>query len=253
MWRGARAMSSRRGTGEQGGGTGSGRGPGKPRARRRGGRSRRPMTIREILAWADEHRRLTGRWPRCDSEPKGLPLGETWGAIQSALNRGLRNLPSGSTLARLLAEHEEIEADEAAERYDRALDCSPAFERHRRYQCARHRELLRTLETLRKMRKEEFGTENGKGEMADGKWQMTEGKWQMADDRGQMADGKCRMADDRGQMADDRGWITDDGCEVRSGGCSDRESGEPPQAPSEDGVASGEWRVKSEWPVVSGQ
>ena len=34
-------------------------------------------------------------------------------------------------LEKLLAEHEEIEAAEAAERYDRAaLDCSPAFERH---------------------------------------------------------------------------------------------------------------------------
>jgi hypothetical protein len=34
-------------------------------------------------------------------------------------------------LEELLAEHEEIEADEADDRYDRAaLDCSPAFERH---------------------------------------------------------------------------------------------------------------------------
>jgi len=98
-------MSSRRGTGEQGGGTGSGRGPGKPKGRRRGGRARRLITIREILEWADEHRRLTGRWPRCTSKPKGLPLGEKWGAIHSALNRGLRGLPGGSTLAQLLAEH----------------------------------------------------------------------------------------------------------------------------------------------------
>src|SRR5208337_404335 len=58
-------------------------------------------------------------------------------------------------LEELLAEHKQIEAEEAAERYDRAaLDCSPEFERHRRYQSARHRELMRTLETLRKMRKE---------------------------------------------------------------------------------------------------
>src|SRR5271157_4826318 len=118
-------------------------------------------------------------------------------------------------LKELLAEHEEIEAEDAAERYDRAaLDCSPAFERHRRYQSARHRELLRTLETLRKMRNAEFGTGNGEGEKADGKWQMADGKWQMADDG-------CPTADD--------------GCEVRSGGCGDGESGETtPQAPSED-------------------
>jgi hypothetical protein len=64
-----------------------------------------PITIREILAWVDEHRRLTGRWPRCDSEPRGLPIGETWVAIQSALHKGLRGLEGGSSLAQLLAEH----------------------------------------------------------------------------------------------------------------------------------------------------
>src|SRR5208337_3607202 len=93
-------------------------------------------------------------------------------------------------LEELLAEHEQIEAAEAAERYDRAaLDCSPAFERHRRYQSAQHRELMRTLEEFRKMRKEEFGTGNGEAEKADGKCQMADGKRQMAD-------GKCQMADD---------------------------------------------------------
>ena len=94
-------------------------------------------------------------------------------------------------LEELLAEHEQIEAAEAAERYDRAaLDCSPAFERHRRYQSARHRELIRTLETLRRMRNSECGTGNGEAEKADGKcqvaddrWRMTEGRWRMTDAR----------------------------------------------------------------------
>ena len=77
-------------------------------------------------------------------------------------------------LEELLAEHEQIEAAEAAERYDRAaLDCSPAFERHRRYQSARHRELMRTLETLRKLRNSECGTGNGEGRK--GGWQMSGG------------------------------------------------------------------------------
>ena len=103
-------------------------------------------------------------------------------------------------LEELLAEHEEIEAAEAAERYDRAaLDCSPAFERHRRYQSARHRELMRTLEEFRKLRIADFGMENGEGEKADGK--------------SQMADDGCRTGDD--------------GCEVRSGGCGDGESHTP--------------------------
>ena len=105
-------------------------------------------------------------------------------------------------LEELLAEHEQIEAAEAAERYDRAaLDCSPAFERHRRYQSARHRELLQTLETLRKMRKEDSergmgkqkreaggGVADDRGRMADDggggwqcRWRMTEGGWRMTD------------------------------------------------------------------------
>ncbi len=98
-------MSSTLGTGEQGVGTGSGRVLVLARGRRRGGRSRRPITIPEIVGWADEHRRLTGRWPMSTSEPKGLPIGETWCAVQSALDKGLRGLEGGSSLAKLLAEH----------------------------------------------------------------------------------------------------------------------------------------------------
>ena len=158
------------------------------------------------------HRRGHKFWK---DERDGMPLGY-YGGFQFVPYREIAPPPSDETAAltlirsvieqhvgrleELLAEHEEIEADEAAERYDRAaLDCSPAFERHRRYQSARHRELLRTLETLRRMRKEEFGTGNGEGEKADG---------------------KCQVADDRGQMADD-------GCVVRSGGCGDGQSGQP--------------------------
>ena len=103
-------------------------------------------------------------------------------------------------LQELLAAHEAIATAEAAERHDRAaLDCSREFERHRRYQSARTRELLRTLETLRKMRKEEFRTENGEEVTA--------------------ADG-YRTAEDREQIAAD-------GCEVRAGWCGDGQSGEP--------------------------
>src|SRR5215470_18089384 len=101
-------MPSRRDTGEQGGRTDLDREPARPRARPRRGKPRRPMTIRQILAWADEHRRLTGRWPRIDSEPKGLPIGETWCAVNSALSKGERGLPGGSSLARLLAEHRDL-------------------------------------------------------------------------------------------------------------------------------------------------
>jgi hypothetical protein len=143
-------------------------------------------------------------------ERDGMPLGYK-GGFQFVPYREIAPPPSDETAALtlirsvierhvgrlndLLAEHEEIEADEADERYDRAaLDCSTEFERHRRYQSARHRELLRTLETLRKMRKEEFGTGNGEGEKADGMCQM-------ADDRGQMADDGCQVAEGDLQVA----------------------------------------------------
>ena len=58
-------------------------------------------------------------------------------------------------LTRLLAEHEQLAAEEAVELPDRAaFDPSPGFERHRRYRTALGRELLRTLDTLRKLRKD---------------------------------------------------------------------------------------------------
>ena len=123
-------------------------------------------------------------------------------------------------LEELLAEHEEIETDEAAERYDRAaLDCSRAFERHRRSQSAKTRELLSTLEAFRKMRKEEFGAGNGGGSMADGKCQMTNGKCQMTDGKCQMTDGKCQMTNGKRQAADDRCPMADGKCQMTNGKC----------------------------------
>src|SRR5262249_20102451 len=56
-----------------------------------------------------EHHAATGCWPTVKS---GVVLGsahdETWNAIQSALNKGLRGLPGGSSLARLLAEYRDV-------------------------------------------------------------------------------------------------------------------------------------------------
>src|SRR5271165_3908310 len=114
-------------------------------------------------------------------------------------------------LKELLARNEAIEAVADPDWADRAaLDLSPGFERLRRYQSAKTRELQRTLETLRKMRKEEFGTGNGEAEKADGKCQV-------AEDRGQMADDGCRIADGRGRMANDECQVADDGCQVAEG------------------------------------
>jgi hypothetical protein len=65
---------------------------------------RPPLTVAQILAWADDHRVRTGRWPSAASGPvKGVP-GEKWHALDGALAKGLRGLPGGSSLSRLLAE-----------------------------------------------------------------------------------------------------------------------------------------------------
>ncbi len=64
-----------------------------------------PLTIEQILAWADAHHRRTGEWPTATSGPIPDTPRETWEAINNALGLGLRGLPGGSSLARLLAEH----------------------------------------------------------------------------------------------------------------------------------------------------
>jgi hypothetical protein len=77
-------------------------------ARRRQGRNLQDLpvfTIDKILAWADAYHTRHAAWPnRRAGLIDGTP-GETWTAVDIALSRGLRGLPSGSSLPRLLAEH----------------------------------------------------------------------------------------------------------------------------------------------------
>jgi hypothetical protein len=68
----------------------------------RSGRPRPPLTVPQILAWADAHRARTGAWPGAASGPVGGAPGETWAAVNVALRLGHRGLPGGDTLARLL-------------------------------------------------------------------------------------------------------------------------------------------------------
>jgi hypothetical protein len=120
-------------------------------------------------------------------------------------------------LKELLAQNQAIEAIEDPTWADRAaLDCSPAFERHRRYQSAKTRELLRTLETLRKMRNSECGMGDGEGEMADGKsqmadgkmpkgrWRRMEGRWRRTEGRWRRTEGRWRRANSRWRMSSAR-------------------------------------------------
>jgi hypothetical protein len=61
------------------------------------------LTIRQILAWADAFHRQTGRWPAKDSGPVAGAMGETWSAVDTALQQGHRGLPGGDTLRGMLA------------------------------------------------------------------------------------------------------------------------------------------------------
>ncbi len=61
------------------------------------------LTTREVLAWADAHFGRTGSWPTARSGAVAGVPGETWCAVDTALYAGLRGLPGGDSLARLLA------------------------------------------------------------------------------------------------------------------------------------------------------
>lgn len=61
-----------------------------------------PFTVEQILAWADTHHARTGAWPRRDAGPIPEAPGESWGAVDKALIRGLRGQPGGRSLAQLL-------------------------------------------------------------------------------------------------------------------------------------------------------
>src|SRR5436190_12200437 len=75
------------------------------RRRKRKTLPRPELSEDQILVWADAYHLLTGRWPSHDSRPnavQGAPA-ERWSAINSALRKGARGLPGGSSLPRLLA------------------------------------------------------------------------------------------------------------------------------------------------------
>ena len=138
---------------------------------------------------------------------------EAWEVLYTIIDSHVENLNE------LLAANEAREAvgDDGADRA--ALDLSPGFERLRRYQSAKTRELQRTLETLCKLRKAEFGRGNGGAEKADGQCPMTDGTGQMADGTGQMADEECQVAAGELPASGER-------CEVEVGGCDEGQSGE---------------------------
>jgi hypothetical protein len=64
-----------------------------------------PLTHEQILRWADAYRTRTGRWPTTNSGAVAGIAGEQWSAVDTALQTGIRGLPKGGSLAKLLAEH----------------------------------------------------------------------------------------------------------------------------------------------------
>lgn len=63
------------------------------------------LTLATVLAWADDHHRRTGHYPKHDDGAVLAAPGETWGAIESALIKGSRGLAGNDSLAKFLARH----------------------------------------------------------------------------------------------------------------------------------------------------
>ena len=118
--------------------------------------------------------------------PRPGDTAAAWAVFYAVVDRHVERLKE------LLAAIEASEAEEDPDWADRAaFDGSPAFERHRRYQSAKTRELHRTLDTLRKMRNSEFGTGNEEEELADGEGPMAIGEGPMADGECPVPEGGC--------------------------------------------------------------
>jgi hypothetical protein len=66
--------------------------------------SKPPLSVEQVLAWAKAHFERTGRWPNHQAGVVAEARSESWSAIDQALRRGLRGLPSGTSLSKLLYE-----------------------------------------------------------------------------------------------------------------------------------------------------
>jgi hypothetical protein len=61
------------------------------------------LTVAEIRTWAEAHKNRTGTWPRVKAGSIPEAPGETWSGVNAALMVGMRGLPGGDSLAKLLA------------------------------------------------------------------------------------------------------------------------------------------------------
>jgi hypothetical protein len=84
------------------------------------GRRAPDLEIGQILAWADAHHARTGEWPKKHSGFIPEAPRDTWHKVNAALVQGLRGLPAGSSLPRLLAEHRGVRNRKALPPYTEA-------------------------------------------------------------------------------------------------------------------------------------
>jgi hypothetical protein len=61
-----------------------------------------PLTVAQILVWADAHHARAGTWPAARSGPVERSPGESWRGLDRDLRHGFRGLPGGDSLHRLL-------------------------------------------------------------------------------------------------------------------------------------------------------
>jgi hypothetical protein len=67
-----------------------------------------PLSIPQVLSWADGYFQRAGNWPTRNSGPIADSAGETWMAVDMALHKGRRGLSGISSLALLLAQERSV-------------------------------------------------------------------------------------------------------------------------------------------------
>jgi hypothetical protein len=72
-----------------------------------------PLTVDQILTWADAHHTATGRWPTFTSGPVLGAEDETWARLDTLLRTGGRGLRPGLNLLLLLEKHRRVRAERA--------------------------------------------------------------------------------------------------------------------------------------------
>lgn len=75
------------------------------RPRRLRAKPKHPLTVPQILAWADAHFSRAGRWPIARSGRIREAVDDTWLSVDKALRVGRRGMKGDSSLARLLSEY----------------------------------------------------------------------------------------------------------------------------------------------------